>query len=49
MPMRLPPLARSLVLLAMLIVIAACQYERPSPQGTDCVQDGRRGRQADCN
>jgi hypothetical protein len=49
MPMRLSALARSLVLLATLIVIAACQYERPSPQGTDCLQDGRRGRQVDCN
>jgi hypothetical protein len=42
-------LLRSLVLLTMLLVIAACQYERPSPQGTDCIQDGRRGRQVTCD
>lgn len=47
--MRPSPLTRSLILLAMVIAIAACQYEKPSPQGTDCVQEGRRGRQVDCN
>jgi hypothetical protein len=27
------------MLLAALLGVAACQYERPSPVGTNCVQD----------
>ncbi len=41
---RFLPLA---LLLGTLLGAAACQYERPSPVGTDCVQDPNT-RMANC-
>jgi hypothetical protein len=29
----------SLIAALLLTTLAACQYERPSPVGTNCVQD----------
>jgi hypothetical protein len=32
------PLRASAAALALLVALAACAYERPSPVGTNCVQ-----------
>jgi len=39
---------RAFTLLALLLLCAACTPD-DTPQGTNCIQEGRRGRQVSCN
>lgn len=38
---------RAVILFALLVLAGACTPDN-TPQGTDCIQEGRRGRTVTC-